>query len=101
MSQLSDFLKQHLNHDGALHEDNANSPVWWEEGATVEINEDRYLEYLDMLPPRYMSGNLFSFGEGTGPITLFWEDSGKHYAHHLSQADTERFCELVGISLFQ
>ena len=101
MSQLSEFLKQRLTTDGVLHKEDPNSPPWWEEGVTVEVNEDSYFEYLDMLAPRYISGSLFAFGEGSGNFTLFWEEGDKHYAHHLSPVDTERFCKLTGVSLHQ
>ena len=101
MSQLAQFLKEHLETDGVLHAGDPDSPPWWEEGATIEVGEETYLQYLDMLPPRYLRGSLFAFGEGSGCLTLFWLAAGKHYAHHLSQADTESFCKVAGVSLLQ
>ena len=65
----------------------------------MEIREETYYEKLDLLPPRYMDGNLFAYGEGAGRFSLFWCQSRKFYVHHLTQADTETFCQLVGLAL--
>jgi hypothetical protein len=99
MSQLSQFLDTHLKVEGALHENDEHCPPWWDEGTTVEIKEQTYYEKLDMLPPRYMDGNLFAYGEGAGSFSLFWSQSGKFYVHHLTQADTEVFCQLARVAL--
>jgi hypothetical protein len=101
VSQLSKFYDKHLTTEGALHKDDPNSPPWWEEGATVEVDEETYLEYLEMLPPRFIDGDLFAFGEGSGSFTLFFMEHGRYFAHHLSIADTELFSELAGVSLLQ
>ena len=99
MSQLGQFLNERLEVTDALHEDDEQCPPWWQEGTTVEIKEQTYYAKLDMLPPRYMDGNLFAYGEGAGRFSLFWSQSGKFYVHHLTQADTETFCQLVGLVL--
>ena len=99
MAGLNQFLRQHMQTEGVLHEEDDQSPPWWQEGTTVEIKEETYYEKLDMLPPRYMDGSLFAFGEGAGNFSLFWKQSGKFYTTHLSQADTETFCRLAGVGL--
>ena len=58
-----------------------------------------YLEYLDLLPPRYMNGNLFAFGEGAGNFILFWVEDRRYFAHQLSADDTETFCRSSRVSL--
>ena len=68
---------------------------------SVEIDESTYLQYLELLPPRFMQGSLFAFGEGSGNFTLFWQQNGRHFAHQLSMPDTETFCRLSGMSLHQ
>ena len=99
MSDLGQFFNERLKVTNALHEDDEQSPPWWEEGTTMEIKEETYYEKLDLLPPRYMGGNLFAFGEGAGSFSIFWQQGKKFYVHHLSQDDTETFCQLAGLAL--
>ena len=99
MSKLGQFLNERLKVTDALHEDDERCPPWWEERTTVEIKKQTYYEKLDLLPPRYMDGNLFAFGEGAGSFSIFWSQTGRFYVHHLTQADTETFCQLVGLAL--
>jgi hypothetical protein len=98
MSELSNFLRDQLRIEKATLVGD-DSPPWWEEGVTVEIDESMYLEYLDLLPPRYMNGNLFAFGEGAGNFILFWMVARRYFAHQLSAEDTETFCRLSRVSL--
>lgn len=100
MSELSKFLNQRLCINDAVS-DNPDSPPWWEEGVTVEIDEAKYYEYLNLLPPRYMNGDLFAFGEGTGNFILFWVEVRRYFAHQLSVADTETFCRVARVALHQ
>lgn len=99
MSTLTDFLNERLNIDDAKPFDDPNQPPWWEEGVTVVIDEATYMERLEILPPRYMSGLLFAYGEGAGPFTLFWQQGGQYFAHQLSQHDTALFCRLSNTRL--
>ena len=98
MSELSNFLRDQLRIEKATLVGD-DSPPWWEEGVTVEVDESMYFEYLDLLPPRYMNGNLFAFGEGAGNFILFWMEARRHFAHQLSAEDTETFCRLSCVSL--
>ncbi len=99
MSELSNFLRERLRieNESLLRDD--DSPPWWEEGVTVEIDESKYFEYLDVLPPRYMHGDLFAFGEGAGNFILFWVVARRCFAHQLSADDTETFCRLSHVAL--
>ena len=99
MSKLGQFYDERLKVTNALHEDDEQSPPWWEEGTTVEIKEETYNERLDLLPPRYIDGNLFAFGEGAGSFSIFWQQGKKFYVHHLSLDDTEEFCQLARVPL--
>ena len=54
MSTLSAFLDERLRVDGATRLDDINAPPWWEDGVTVAVDEATYMEYLEMLPPRYI-----------------------------------------------
>ena len=101
MSELSKFLNDRLRVDDAKLNSDPDSPPWWEEGVTVEIDETKYFEYLDLLPPRYMDGDLFAFGEGAGNFILFWVEAGRYFAHQLSVEDTQTFCRLTRVALHQ
>jgi hypothetical protein len=98
MSELSNFLRGRLRIEKATPVGD-DSPPWWEEGVTVEVDESMYFEYLDLLPPRYINGNLFAFGEGAGNFILFWMVARRYFAHQLSAEDTETFCRLSRVSL--
>ena len=98
-SKLSQFLNQHLTIEGALHEDDEQCPPWWEIDTTVEIKKETYYQHLDLLPPRYMHGDLFVYGEGGGPFSIFWSQHDRFYVRHLSLADTEAFCQLARVPL--
>ena len=69
----------------------------WEEmiaaknsGAKIEITEEVYDYFLEVLPPAYMGRVAklpgigprlvdFGFAEGAEPITAFWRENGKFY----------------------
>ena len=99
MPSLNEFLNSRLRSEDATTFQ--ESPPWWEDGVTVEVDQRTYYRYLDMLPPRFMNGGLFAFGEGAGNFVLFWKESKKYFAHQLSLADTETFCSLSRVPLHQ
>jgi hypothetical protein len=70
------------------------------EGRIAEVTEEQYYYWLEVLPPRWMSGSHFCFAEGAEAFRLFWRDrqSGRYLARQLSWDETVRFCELAGIS---
>jgi len=71
------------------------------EGRIVEVLEETYDYFLDVLPPRYMQGNLFAFAEGYDRFLLFWRAAGKYLARQLSDDETKVFCRLTGSSQSQ
>ena len=59
-------------------------------GKTIEINEEVFDYFLEVLPPVHMGyrANLpdgtqvracFGFAEGYEPVTAFWKQSGKYF----------------------
>ena len=78
-----------------------DDPPWFEPGVVCEVSEETYYQFLEVLPPRWLHGNVFLFGEGSGPFRLFWRGDGKCFARELSEEETHRFCELSGTALHQ
>ena len=68
------------------------------EGRIVEVEEVTYDYFLDVLPPRFMWGNLFAFCEGYDRFLLFWQMNGRYFARQLSEQETETFCRFTGSS---
>lgn len=67
-------------------------------GSVQEGDEETYWYFLEVLPPRYMGGGVFGFGEGADPVRLFWKTPpGRYFCRQLSDEETERFCTLAGI----
>ena len=99
MPSLNEFLNSRLRSQDA--KTSQESPPWWEDGVTVEVDQQTYYRYLDMLPPRFMNGDLFAFGEGAGNFVLFWQESKRYFAQQLSLSDTETFCSLSRVPLHQ
>ena len=94
MSTLRQFLSERLRAEDAKRLDAPDQPPWLEEGVTAIVDEAVYMHHLEVLPPRYMSGLLFAYGEGAGNFTLFWQEGERYFAHALSMDDTELFCTL-------
>jgi hypothetical protein len=46
-----------------------------------------------------MNGSSFVFAEGPGPFRLFWRRRDKYFGRELTQAETQRFCDLAGTFL--
>ncbi len=56
-------------------------------GRTVQIDEEMFMYWLEVLPPVYMHKEIliegrpvfcsFGFAEGREPITDFWKENGK------------------------
>ncbi len=67
-----------------------------QEGRPVEIDNETWWEFLDLLPRRWMSGSEFAFAKGADCFRLFWEDRGRYFARQLTESETVRFCQLSG-----
>ena len=92
-------LLQNLTSGEIVRLDDLDHPPWFEPGRVCEVSPDTYWYFLELLPPRWISGSLFVFGEGSGPFRLFWRRQGRHFGRELTDADTRRFCQLTGTSL--
>jgi len=66
-------------------------------GIVHETNEETYDYFLDALPVHFMRGNLFCFGEGANPFTLFFRRHGRYFIRPLSEDETAAFCLLADI----
>lgn len=99
MSDLNKFLRERLRSDDAEQFASEDAAPWWEDGKTVEVEKATYYRYLEMLPPRFMRGDLFAFGEGAGNFVLFWNEGSAYFAHSLSVDDTKTFCSLARVRL--
>ncbi len=73
-------------------------------GLVQEVSEATYDWFLECLPPKYMTGGFFAFGEGAEPFKLFWTRKHGSFDHlyfvrALTQQETEEFCRLARIAL--
>ena len=48
-------------------------------GRIAEVSEEHYFYWLEVLPPKFMSGSLFGFAEGAEELRLFWQDKDNRY----------------------
>src|SRR5438876_12309505 len=68
-------------------------------GRIVEVNEEQYFYWLEVLPPKFMSGSLFAFAEGAEPLRLFWQaEDDSYWMRQLTWDETQTFCRLADIS---
>ena len=77
-----------------------DDPPWHEPGNYYRIDEATYWRYLELLPPRWMHCDWFAFGQGTGPFSLFIQHRNDYSVRMLTDAETKKFCELSGTSLY-
>ena len=82
------------------HPATGDDPPWFEPGQVCEIDKKTYWYFLELLPPRWMHGNWFAFGEGAGRFRLFWEIQDAYFARELTDDETRTFCGLSGVSLY-
>lgn len=81
--------------------DDEQAPPWYESEKVYEINEKTYWHYLEILPPRWIHGKWFAFGEGAGPFRLFWQIRDAYFLRELTDDETRTFCELSGVALYE
>ena len=81
--------------------DDDETPPWREPGKVHEIDEKTYWYFLELLPPRWMNGNWFAFGEGAGPFRLFWQVRDAYFARELTDEETRMFCQLSCTPLYE
>jgi hypothetical protein len=64
----------------------------------VSLTEGDWNYWLEVLPPRWMSGAHFCFAEGEEPFRFFWATKeGQFFARQLGVEETLAFCALAGI----
>lgn len=68
------------------------------EGQIISIDEETWWYFLEVLPPRWMSGSAFVFCEGYDRFRLFWQRGDRYFARQLSEAETVQFCQLGRVS---
>jgi hypothetical protein len=67
-------------------------------GQVVRLTEDDWYYWLEVLPPRWVSGSHFCFAEGEEPFRLFWATKeGQFFVRQLNAEETLEFCSLAGI----
>jgi len=66
-------------------------------GRIIEINEETYWHYLEVLPSHWFDAWRFCFAEGMEPLRLFWRHGRRHFCRQLTWEETHRFCDLAGI----
>ena len=65
-------------------------------GRISEVTEEQYDYWLEVLPPKYMSGSLFGFAEGAEALRLCWQDrDGRYWMRQLTDEETVMFCRLA------
>lgn len=73
-------------------------PLMNQEVGVVRINEETWWYFLEVLPPRWMSGSAFMFCEGYDRFRLFWQRSDQYFSRQLTEEQTETFCQMTGAS---
>lgn len=70
-------------------------------GRIAEVTEEDWDYWLDVLPPKWIRGGQFCFGEGADAFRLFWYDRPmqRYLCRQLTWDETVRFCHLAGILL--
>lgn len=66
-------------------------------GRIAEIDKETYWHFLEVLPPRFLEGDLFAFAEGMAPLLLFWRRGRRCLCRQLSWGETRKFCRCVGV----
>ena len=51
----------------------------------VEVTEETYYYFLEVLPPRFMEHFVFGFAEGDEVLKIFWEKGSKFYCRTLTE----------------
>ena len=67
-------------------------------GKIADIDGETYDYFLEVLPPKFMSGSLFAFAEGAEPLRLFWRSDNRHFCRQLTWEETKEFCRLAGVT---
>ena len=66
-------------------------------GKIADIDEEAFFYFLEVLPPKFQSGNAFAFAEGAEELRLFWRNGNRFYCRQLTWEETKTFCRLAGV----
>lgn len=94
--ELWAFLRELV--DIKPHVPSEDDPPWYELRKLYEIDEETYWYFLELLPPRWISGDWFAFGEGAGTFRLYFRTTEGHFVRQLDDDETRTFCKLSGTS---
>ena len=67
------------------------------------ITEEVFVQFLELLPPRWMHAQYLAFAEGQEPLQLFWLRKrvtalpAEYFTRRLTELEVEQFCELTGV----
>lgn len=86
-----------LDEDGPRH--HGLVPIPESAGRVVEIDEETYWWFLEVLPPYYMEGNRFCFAEGFVPFHFFFMRGERYFVRLLTWDETRTFCRLADVPL--
>jgi hypothetical protein len=68
-------------------------------GRIVEVTEECYWYFLEVLPPHHMRCSMFAFAEGADPLRLFWRKDQRHFCQQLTPDETATYCRLARIPI--
>lgn len=66
-------------------------------GRLIEIDEETYWWFLEVLPPHYFDGNRFCFAEGFTPFHFFFRRGTRYFVRLLTWEETHAFCLLAQV----
>ena len=67
----------------------------------AEIDEDTYLWFLELDPPRIMVDNYFCSAEDLERFRLFWKRNGQHFVRSLDWTQTKTLCRLAQTPVYE
>ena len=96
-SSLWEFLRVLVDVEPQVPTD--DDPPWHEPGKLYEVDEETYWTFMELLPPRWIHGDWYAYGEGTGPFRIYVKLHDAYFVRELTGDETRKFCELSGTSL--
>jgi hypothetical protein len=69
-------------------------------GEAVEVSEEIYDWFLEVLPARWLLGRCFCYAEGLEPFRFIWCRGRRYFMRQLSWEETSTLCKLARIPLY-